>query len=258
MEASDRPPSRTRLDAADLRAAWEEHADEWIAWARKPGHDSYWVFHRDAFLEQVPPPGLATLDLGCGEGRLSRDLKSLGHDVIGVDASPAMIAAARAADPSIAVHEADAAALPFPDDVFDLVVAFMSLQDIDDLEGAVAEATRVLSPGGRVCVAIVHPLSSAGRFVSRDPGAAFVVEGSYLASSHYADSVARDGLELTLVSIHRPLERYVEAIAAAGLFVERLREVAAPDEAVVHERTRRRQRIPLFLHLVAVKPDNGV
>jgi SAM-dependent methyltransferase len=111
---------RTRLPSADLRAAWEQSASDFIAWARKPGHDSYWNFHRDLFLELVSAPGKRTLDLGCGEGRLSRDLKALGHDVVGVDASPTMLAAAREADPELKTHLADVAALPFADDAFRL------------------------------------------------------------------------------------------------------------------------------------------
>src|SRR6185437_9434912 len=109
---------RTRRASAELAAEWDRHAAQWIAWAREPGHDSYWRFNRDVFLELVPAPGRRTLDVGCGEGRLSRDLKARGHDVVGVDASPAMLAAARDADPSIDVHLADAAALPFADRAF--------------------------------------------------------------------------------------------------------------------------------------------
>src|SRR5438270_281522 len=119
---------RTRLETADLRAAWEANAGDWIAWARRETHDSYWRFNRDAFLDLVPAPGRRTLDLGCGEGRLSRDLKRLGHDVVGIDGSATMLAAANAADPAIETHLANAAALPFDDQAFDLVVAFMSLQ----------------------------------------------------------------------------------------------------------------------------------
>ena len=65
---SDRPLERTRLESADFAVAWEEHAPEFKAWARKPGHDSYWQYHREQFLELVPPPGRRALDLGCGEG----------------------------------------------------------------------------------------------------------------------------------------------------------------------------------------------
>ena len=128
------------MPSADLRAAWEQHAAEFVAWARKRAHDSYGRFHRDQFLELVPAPGRRTLDLGCGEGRLSRDLKELGHWMVAVDVSPTMVAAAQEADAELETHLADAAALPFADAAFDCVVAFMSLQDVDDLEGAVTEA----------------------------------------------------------------------------------------------------------------------
>jgi hypothetical protein len=42
--------------AMSLRDAWEAEARNWVAWARAPGHDSYWQFHRDRFLELLPPP----------------------------------------------------------------------------------------------------------------------------------------------------------------------------------------------------------
>lgn len=245
---------RVWLASANLRTAWDEHADEFLAWVRKPGHDSYWRFHRDLFLELVPPPGRRTLDLGCGEGRLSRDLKGLGHDVVGVDSSATMIAAAREADPELELHVADAATLPFADAAFDCVVAFMSLQDVDEMEGAVAEAARVLEPGGRLCLAIVHPFSSAGRFEGDEADSPFVVEGSYLDHAYYADRVARDGLEITFVSAHRPLQAYTEALAGAGLLIERLHEPAIPEDAYPQPRALRWRRLPMFLHVRALKP----
>jgi SAM-dependent methyltransferase len=244
---------RTRSDAADLAAAWERNAGDFVVWARADMHDSYWRFNRDLFLELVPPPGRRTLDLGCGEGRLSRDLKRLGHTAVGVDRSPTMLAAARSADPTIELHEADAAALPFEEASFDLVIAFMSLQDIEDLAGAVAEAGRVLGPRGHFCFAIVHPLNSAGWFEGEDGDARFVVEGSYLDESYYADDIERDGRRLEIVSKHRPLEAYVSALAAAGLVVEALREPKMPEHAIRAERSHRWRRLPLFLYARATK-----
>lgn len=252
----DRPVIRTRLETADLRAAWQQQAAAWLAWARTPGHDSYWQFHRDQFLELVPPPERRTLDLGCGEGRMSRDLKQLGHNVVAVDASPALLAAAREADPDIETHLGDAAILPFEESSFDLVVAFMSLQDIDDFEGAIRETARVLQGGGRFCLAIVHPLNSAGRFEGDEAAdSPFTITGSYLDRSYYADNVVRDGLEIDFVSAHRSLQAYTEAIAEAGLLIERLREPELPSAAVIKPRSHRWQRIPLFLHLCALKPS---
>jgi SAM-dependent methyltransferase len=252
-QREDRPLVRTRLESADLAAAWERNASDFVAWARTPDHDSYWHFHRDVFLELVPAAGRRTLDLACGEGRLSRDLKLRGHDVVGVDRSPAMLDAARQADAAIETHLADASALPFDDASFDLVVAFMSLQDIDDFEGAIGEVSRVLSGGGTFCMAIVHPLNSAGLFLERTADSPFVIEGSYLDSHFYEDELVRSGLEVTFVSAHRPVHAYTEALARAGLLIERLREPAVPDHALREPPTARWQRLPLFLHIRAVK-----
>jgi SAM-dependent methyltransferase len=235
-----------------LGGFWEQQAEAWVRWARAPGHDSYWVFHRERFLELLPPPGALTVDVGCGEGRLARDLKRLGHTVIAVDRSPTMVRYAREADPELDVRESDAAALPLGDAIADLVVSFMSLMNMDELWAAVQEAARVLRPGGRYCIAITHPLNTGGAFASRDPDAPFVIEGSYFERTQKKLPVERDGLEMTFLDAHRPLEDYCRALEEAGLVVERLREVAdgspAPDNAALRWR-----RIPLFLHVRARK-----
>ena len=162
-----------------------------------------------------------------------------------------MVAAAREADPELDVRLADAAALPFEDGDFDLVVAFMSLQDVDHFELAIAESARVLDRRGHLCLAIVHPLSSAGRFEGQEADSPFVVRGSYLERSYYVDSLRRDGLEVTFASVHRPLQAYADALADAGLLIERVREPAVPEP--VRTAQRRWQRLPLFLHVRAVK-----
>jgi len=237
----------------ELGRAWEENAAAWVAWARAPAHDSYWRFHRDLFLELVPPPSLRTLDLGCGEGRLARDLAARGYDVVGVDASPTMIAAAREAAPEMELHLADAAALPLDEASFELVIAFMSFQDVDDLTGAVREAARVLVPGGRLCLAIVHPLNSAGSFVRRTADSPFVIGGSYFDESVTDETFERDGLAMRFVSRHRSLQVYADELAANGLLIERLREPKQPDSPFNSVHSGRWRRIPLFLHLRAVK-----
>ena len=237
------------MNGKTLREDWEAHAERWITWARAPGHDSYWRHHRDQFL--LPPPGHCTVDIGCGEGRVSRDLKALGHRVIAVDGSPTLVAAAREADPSMDIRLGDAAALPLADGSADLAVAFMSLQDIDAMVAAIREAARVLVPGGKFCVAIVHPINSAGRFVDRTADAAFVIKGHYLSEFPYADTIERDGLTMTFSSRHLPLESYSIALEEAGFLIEALREPRLPDHAVASESDRRWQRLPLFLHIRA-------
>lgn len=235
----------------NLKEHWEAHAGQWIEWARAPGHDSYWRHHRDQFLEIVPSPGRQTIDIGCGEGRLTRHLKELGHNIVGIDSSPSLVDAARQADPLMDIRLADAGALPLGDACADLAIAFMSLHDIDVMADTVREVARVLASGGRFCVAIVHPINSAGRFETTAADAPFAISGSYLSTFDYADTVVRDGRTMTFHGQHRPLESYVLALEEAGLLVEALREPSLPDYALVSERSRRWQRVPLFLHLRA-------
>jgi len=229
-----------------LQQAWAGQAEDWSRWARAAGHDSYWLFHRDRFLELLPPPGRLTLDLGCGEGRLPRDLGERGYRVVGLDVTPALVDLAREADPGGEYVLGDAAALPFEDASFDLVLAFMSLMDMDDPARAILEAARVLVRGGRFCVALEHPINSAGAFVAREPGSPFVIEGSYLEPHRYANAVEKDGLQMTFTGDHRPLEGWFGMLECAGFAVERVREIEDGS-------SRRWSRVPLFLHLRAVK-----
>jgi SAM-dependent methyltransferase len=74
-----------------LREEWENNARDWIKWARTPGHDVYyWRLNLPRFLELLPPPGRLTIDVGCGEGRLGRELTHRGHLVVDVDGSPTL------------------------------------------------------------------------------------------------------------------------------------------------------------------------
>ena len=140
---------------------FEERAQGWLDWARTPGHDPYWTY-REAFFALVPAPGAATLEVGCGEGRVARDLVARGHRVTGLDASPTLLRAAAEADPDSRYVEGPAEALPFEDGAFDLIVAYNSLMDVADMPAAVREAGRVLAPAGRLCACVTHPLPDAG------------------------------------------------------------------------------------------------
>jgi ubiquinone/menaquinone biosynthesis C-methylase UbiE len=230
-----------------LRNAWEAQTGNWVRWARAPGHDSYWQYHRGPFLELVPPAARLTLDVGCGEGRVTRDLRDLRHTVIGIDAAPSMVAAAREADPDGEYVVASAEALPFDADVADLVVAFMSLMDIDDMPRAVREIGRVLRVRGRMVAAVVHPINSAGHFVPREghDDAPFVID-SYLGQRRYSDYLERGGLEMTFESMHLTLEDYSRSLEGAGFLIERIREL-------YDDGNPRWRRVPLFLHWTAVK-----
>ena len=238
--------------------SFEGQAESWLRWARTPGHDAYWQY-RDAFFDDIlPAPGRLTLEVGCGEGRVARDLAAHGHRVVALDASPTLLASAAAADPAGRYLVADAAALPFDNGCFDLVVAYNSLMDVDDMPAAVAEAARVLQPGRPLCVSVTHPTADAGRFQSTEPDAPFVIAGSYLGRHRVDEPFERDGLQMHFTGWRYPLEAYARALEDAGLLIDRLREPPAPATALTTRPGYERwQRLPNFLHLRAVKPVSG-
>ena len=94
-----------------------------------------------------PAPGERILDLGCGDGALTVDLVARGADVIGVDASPAMVAAARGR--GLRAETADAQDLPFAAGSFDAVFSNAVLHWVRDQDAVLAQVRRVLRPGGR-------------------------------------------------------------------------------------------------------------
>jgi SAM-dependent methyltransferase len=236
---------------SSLRDAWEAQAENWAAWARAPGHDVYYQeVNLPPFLDHLPAAGRLTLDLGCGEGRLGRVLQERGHRVVSIDASPTLVRLAKTYEQSQPVVLADVAHLPVRDAAADLAIAFMSLHDVDDLQGAVFEAARALEPGGRFCVSIVHPINAAGKFVDQTADSAFLIAGSYLEEFRYSDEVERDNLPMVFHSYHRPLEAYARAFDKAGFVIEALREPADPMPGDEHARWR---RVPLFLHIRAVR-----
>ncbi len=230
---------------------WEREALNWAAWARTPGHDAYWTFSGPPFFELVPAPGRRTLEVGCGEGRVCRDLAARGHRVVGLDASPTLVRLAREEDPEGEYVLGDAAVLPFDDGAFDLVVAFNSLMDVQDMPRAVSEAGRVLEPGGHLCVCVTHPLADAGTFESGEPDARFVIEGSYFGRRRFEGTFERAGLTVTFRGWAYPLEAYARALEEAGFLVEAIREprYVAPDGS-----PNRWSRLPNFLQLRALKP----
>jgi SAM-dependent methyltransferase len=234
-----------------LRRAWDDQAANWTNWVRTPGHDSYEQFHGERFFELVPRAGGLTVDLGSGEGRVARDLRAHGHVVVEIDGSAALARASAQLSGGMVVN-ADMAQLPLVDSCADLAVAFMSLQDVDDMPAAIREAARIVEIGGHLVLAIVHPMNSGGGFAPAEPGQGpldrpFVMRDTYLTHVRYVDDIERDGLPMRFEGEHRPLDSYSRALEQAGFAIEALREVTEPDPAD------KWSRIPLFLDLRAVR-----
>jgi SAM-dependent methyltransferase len=232
----------------DVAEHWEAHASEWTRWAREPGHDAYW-FYRDEFREFVPPPGSSTLEIGCGEGRISRDLTDLGHRVTAIDIAPSLVAAAQAAGSAERYQVADATNLPFEDNKFDRVIAYNVLMDVPDMPAAIDEAARVLAPEGQLTISIVHPFVDRGSFADASPDAAFRVTGSYFERQHFKGTERRSGHIMHFAGWSHPLQDYAAALQTAGLAITSIRE-PRPRMAQTgrrHQALARWQRLPLFL-----------
>lgn len=210
------------MSVEDLSAAWESNAAQWLAWTRAPGHDAaFWNMNAPAFRELLPAPGLGAVDVGCGEGRVGRMLADLGYRVRGLDSSPTLVDAARAAGGYEEVVCGDAGALPWPPDSYDLAVAFMCLMDMADHAAAVREIARVLVPGGRLCIALTHPLNGTAEFL-----------GDYFHERVFDERVEAGGLSMRFVGRERPIGDYTRALADAGFVIEELREPRPSAEAI--------------------------
>jgi SAM-dependent methyltransferase len=144
------------------------------------------------------PRGRA-LDAACGTGRHTRHLTDLGHDVIGVDVTPEMLARATAAAPSADFLDADLRALPVPDRTFDLVVCGLALAHVAKLGEAVSELARVLASGGRLVVSVLHPFQAflgwQAPFEDGSGNRRFVREHTH-THADYLDAFDRAGLRL--------------------------------------------------------------
>lgn len=109
----------------------------------------------DLALAGEPSPG-RVLDVGCGTGYLLRQLAARApeaHELIGIDAAPAMISAAEAKaadDPRLRFAVGVSESLPFPDASFDLVVSTTSFDHWGDQRTGLAECARVIAPGGHL------------------------------------------------------------------------------------------------------------
>ena len=94
--------------------------------------------------------GARVLDIGCGAGFLANALAREGHEVTGIDASgESLVVGARHDETRTVRYErGDALALPYPTASFDVVCAMDFLEHVEDPAAVVAEASRMLRPGG--------------------------------------------------------------------------------------------------------------
>lgn len=197
------------------------------------------------------------LEVGTGEGQVARRLSAAGVPaVVGLDPTVAQIVEARRRGGGPAYVRGGADALPFGDATFDTVVACLVFEHIDAVDEAIAEVARVLEPGGRFVFFLNHPLlqtPGSGWIDDQilDPPEQYWRIGPYLPEAESIEQVTK-GVHIRFV--HRPLSRYVNAMAGYGLLVERMEEPAPPPGflALAPEYTEA-ATVPRLLLLVATK-----
>jgi len=188
--------------------------------------------------------GLHVLDLGCGNGYLSRRFAQGGAKVVAVDASAPVIDRARARESreplGIEYRVADAAKLEFLQaGTFDLVTCHMALMDIEDADGAIGEVGRALHPGGRFVASLSHPCFDQG------PSSTWLTEPLFRTTKvwrkiakyrePFADEIPWEiapGQIVTTTGYHRPLSWYARALRGAGLLIRSLEEAWPTQEFV--------------------------
>jgi len=253
---------------------WEGLSD----WYDRKQGDTGDLWHRSL----IDPPllkliggcrGKEVLDLGCGNGYLARRLARMGAKVTAVDSSRRMIRNARAhdRDNSLRIRYACSNANSLRGIAgasFDLVFANMSLMDIEDAEGAIAEVGRILKVGGRFVASISHPCFDVGPesgWVAEKPalGPRKVYRKVRAYRTLHSDDIPwqlEDGGKRYTRGYHRPLNWYARVLSYNGLAITALEEPEATVE--FHEEERRKVgdldslgilEVPLHLVLEAVR-----
>jgi len=241
--------------------SWDGIADDWVAHADTNDYRNHFLLPRMLqLLGDVR--GRTILDLGCGEGGYSRELTRRGARVVGVDGSPRLVEVARqrARDEGLAIEHlrANASAL---DDLapasFDRVVAAMSLMDVEDYAGAVAEVHRVLRPGGDLWMSLTHPCFSppVSRWIRDETGRLQVFTVDRYFERIAWDSRIAPQFRDPVLRRHRPLEDYLGAPLRQGFLLRDFREPnPTAEELEKSPRFERLTRIPYFLFLHWEKP----
>jgi SAM-dependent methyltransferase len=210
---------------------WEGHAAWWIEGFTE-GADPEYVEQLLPLAAQELAGARRILDVGCGDGQISRLAAGVegAEQIVGVDPTWNQLTVAVARGGAPGYVRAGAEGLPFADASFDAVVACLVFEHVDAVDEAIAEVARVLTARGRFCFFLNHPLFQT-------PGSGWIDDqvleppeqywriGAYLPEAATVEEV-EPGVHIRFV--HRPLSRYVNAMADRGLLVERMVEPVPP------------------------------
>ncbi len=229
---------------------WNDNADAWTAMARA-GYDIYRdCLNTPAFLAMLSDvAGLTGLDLGCGEGHNTRLLARRGAAMTGLDIAGRFLHHARAEETraplGVRYVQGSGLELPFASASFDFITAFMSLMDMPETARVLAEAHRVLKPGGFLQFSITHPCTDTPirRKVKDEQGReiAFVLGGYFLRQAGQIDEWSFSSAPAAVRAQWAPFRvpRYTHALSQwlnmlidAGFSIERIGEPYPDDETL--------------------------
>lgn len=233
------------------REAWEHSAGPWVEYMDRG--DPHRIELLDPLLvglvKEFQPHGKA-LDIGCGEGRFSRILSSLGYQTVGIDFSKTIIASARARGQENYVL-GDALSLPLRACAFGLTILYLVLLDVEDLKSALAEATRVTESGGVMIVCNLNAfITSSGGWIKDGEG----LKLHYPVDNYMEERSSWFSWEgVTVMNWHRPLSSFMTLMLQMGLVLRKFIE-PAPESAMHNPKLDVHVRAPYFLVTVWQKP----
>jgi ubiquinone/menaquinone biosynthesis C-methylase UbiE len=254
---------------------WNENAEVWTQLARA-GYDVYRDYlNTPAFLTMLPDvKGLFGIDIGCGEGHNTRHIAKRGARVVGVDIAEVFVRHASESEQheplGIDYRVASAVELPFSDCTFDFATATMSLMDIPETDRALAEAFRVIKPGGFLQFSISHPCFDTPhrRNLRDEHGVTYAIEvGDYFQSQDgevgewlfgaTPDELKRKLPKFKVPRFTRTMSQWLNLLVQTGFCVERVEE-PRPTDATVRAcpDLQDAQVVAYFLHVLARKPGD--
>lgn len=256
------------MDHLQTGKLWDENAEAWTVMARA-GYDVYRDYlNTPAFLAMLPEiRGLAGLDIGCGEGHNTRLLAQRGAQMTGLDISGRFLHYARLAEieTPLNIHyvHGSGLALPFASERFDFLTAFMSLMDMPELPRVLAEAHRILKPGGFLQFSITHPCSDTPhrhkikddqeKDIAMTLGGYFHRIGGDVEEWSFsgAPPEVRDQWDAFKVPRHNhTLSEWLNTLIKTGFYIEQVAE-PMPDTKTIERcpKVADAQIMPYFLHV---------
>lgn len=230
-------------------------------------------YHREVVLPGAlrllnAQPGERAIDIACGQGVLCRILADRGVETSGVDAAEPLIQAARQRGPEpIRYAVADARNLSFlPAGHFHAAACLLAIQNIHPIQPVFEGVARLLVPGGRFVLVMMHPAFRGPKETSwgwdERAGVQYRRVDRYLIPRK-APIIAHPGHSASEYTwtFHKPIEAYVKALRNAGLLIDALEEWPSHKTSTsgprAHAENVARKEIPMFLAIRSIRIDRS-